>query len=207
MNKDDTAQPSATQNYFVSDNDLKQFARSFIRERISSLKKDIDHCLNNPFAPFPAILYCFSTIGFMGELANGGPDKDSNEPAKKYMEDFMGYTKEQTRLLMQLFRHKLVHMAMPKSILKNGDKVVSWQYEHENSVKHLVLETAPKDTKVIVKSGWEIPVHQVFTISIRHMVKDIEDSVYGHGGYFDKLQTDKKWRQNFQCAIEEFYKV
>jgi hypothetical protein len=223
-----TSTPSAPTppaiNHFPIDNELKGFARFFIGERIRSLKKDVDHCLREPFAPFPAILYCLSTIELMGALKEGEasahPSKSReyvdpcdgttkqmgvNAPAINYMRDFMNYTDEQICLLMQLFRHKLVHLAQPKVIVKRNCKIVSWHYEHENRGKHLLLETAPKDTKVVVKSGWEIDVDQIFTISIRHLAEDIEDSVYEHGGYFDKFETDTILRDNFKNAIEAFY--
>lgn len=224
MNAGGSTTPTSTPNHFPTINELKRFARFFIGERISSLKKDVEHCLTEPFAPFPAILYCLSTIELMGALREGeasahpstteryidpctGESRQfgANTPAVNYMRDFMNYTDEQVCLIMQLFRHKLAHLAQPKVALNRNGKVVAWQYEHDNSGKHLLLETAPKDSKVKVKSGWEIDVDHIFTISIKHLVEDIEYSVYGHGGYFDKFETDSDLREHFKKAIEEIY--
>src|SRR5206468_9442054 len=118
------------------------------------------HCLNEPFAPFPAILYCFSTIEMMGALVEGEasippPSKTYVDPcdgktkpmgangaSANYMRQYMSYTDEQTCLLMQIFRHKLSHLAQPRPVIKRGGKKIAWQYEHENRDKHLLTESA-----------------------------------------------------------------
>ena len=53
---------------FSDINELKNVAKSFLTERTNALYKDVVHCLTPPFAPFPAIVYCFSTIDLLGAL-------------------------------------------------------------------------------------------------------------------------------------------
>lgn len=53
---------------FPDKNELKRFARNFVIERIDSLQKYVMHCLQQPFASFPAILYCVSIIDLLGAL-------------------------------------------------------------------------------------------------------------------------------------------
>ena len=55
-------------NRFPDQNELKRFARNFTTERINALEKDVNHCLQAPFAPMPAILYCMATVYLMGAL-------------------------------------------------------------------------------------------------------------------------------------------
>jgi hypothetical protein len=121
---------------FSETNELIQFARKFINNRVDSLEKDVSHCLRKPFAPFPAILYCFSTIDLLGALYAGqGAEKDpatgnkvnTTANSKRYMEKFMNYTEEQRHLLMDIFRHKLVHLAQPKAVIKDLIKVSTIQ--------------------------------------------------------------------------------
>jgi len=81
------------------------------------------------------------------------------------------------------------------------------EYEHDSRSTHLIIKDAPKDAKKIVTNGWEVSIDQVFTIGIIQLVQDINDSVYGHGGYFDKFETDKTLRDNFRSAVEAFYDV
>ena len=100
---------------FTEQNELIRFAEGFVTTRIEALEKDVAHCLCEPYAPFPAITYCFATVDLMGALCNG----DASEKARTspqtvdYMKRFMHYTAEQTDLLMKVFRHKIVHLAQP----------------------------------------------------------------------------------------------
>jgi hypothetical protein len=56
---------------FPNKNELKIFARYFVKERMDYLQKDVIHCLQWPFASFPAILYCLSTTNLLGALNTG----------------------------------------------------------------------------------------------------------------------------------------
>ena len=48
---------------FANQHDLLNHAKDFIKTRMDALKKDIDHCIKTqPYAPFPALIYCFSNI-------------------------------------------------------------------------------------------------------------------------------------------------
>jgi hypothetical protein len=146
-------------SHFQDVNELKKFARDFIRNRLNSLKKDVEHCLIEPFAPFPAILYCFSTIDLLGALYTG--QANTKDPisgnkvvttvnSKLYMKDFMNYTQEQTDLIINIFRHKLVHLAQPNPIMKHNTKITSWRYEHSNFPIHLALDilTPPLEMRI-----------------------------------------------------------
>lgn len=98
---------------FASTTELEFFAEHFVGERLRALEKDTQHCLKDPFAPFPAILLAFSTIDLLGALAFG--DASKNAPTTRqsfdYMLQFMSYESDQVKLLQGLFRHKLVHLA------------------------------------------------------------------------------------------------
>jgi hypothetical protein len=73
------------------------------------------------------------------------------------MQKFMGYTKEQSTPIIELFRHKLIHLQPRPSVLHNNIVVASL-YEHHYTQKYLLLENAPKDTNIQIKSGWEVVV-------------------------------------------------
>jgi hypothetical protein len=38
---------------------------------MSALRKDVNHCLQEPFAPFPALLFCLANIDLLGALVAG----------------------------------------------------------------------------------------------------------------------------------------
>src|SRR5215469_14463980 len=105
---------------FADRNELRRFARNFVIERIDSLQKDVIHCMQQPFAPFPAILYCISIIDLLGafcagQIANEHPSTgkripiDTTANSKNYMRNYIGYTEKEDDLIIQIFRHKLVH--------------------------------------------------------------------------------------------------
>jgi hypothetical protein len=199
---------------FSDRNELKRFVRNFVKERMDSLQKDVIHCLQVPYAPFPAILYCLSSVDFLGALVAGQAAQYDSVTKRlvrptpntlRYMRDFMCYTQEQSTLILGIFRHKLVHLAQPSPCAKNNGKNVAWRYEHQSTQKHLLLENAPKDTKIQVKSDWEIPVDSIFTLGIKQFIDDIQDSVYRHGGYLDLLENDSHLQDMFKKAIEELF--
>jgi len=119
----------------------------------------------------------------------------------------MGYTEQQSDLIIQIFRHKLVHLAQPKPVFLYNSKIVTWQYVHEHSSKHLLIENLPSDTKAYIKSDWPINIDQLFTIGIIQMMLDIRDSVLRHGGYLDQLETNTgNILDNFEKAKEETHR-
>src|SRR5215212_2354572 len=62
--------------FFSDANEVIQFSREFVKNRINSLEKDVKYCIMEinshiQYAPFPALLYCFSTIDLLGSLLEG----------------------------------------------------------------------------------------------------------------------------------------
>jgi len=118
---------------FPNKNELKRFARCFVKERMLSLEKDIVHCLQPPYAPFPAILYCLSSIDLLGSAKCWSGSKDpitkenvnTKSNSRQYMQQYMNYIDYQANIIVDLFRHKLVHLAQPKPCILYNNKVVA----------------------------------------------------------------------------------
>jgi hypothetical protein len=202
----------STSTHFPDNNELKRFARNFVTVRISALQKDVNHCLQPPFAPMPAIIWCLATIDLFGGLVAGqaskkdpttGKSVNTTQNTQYYLRQFMGYTQDQTDLIIEIFRHKLVHLAQPRNVFSHNGKAVTWQYVHENTSDHLILKDSP--LSIHIKSDWQVNVDQVFTLGITQFMQDIIDSVIRHGGYLDKLETDPNILGNFRNAIEQTY--
>lgn len=205
--------------HFPDNNELKRFARNYVKGKMSALRKDTNHCLQEPFAPFPAILFCLANIDLLGALAAGQVlDKhpttkkripiDTSGNSKSYMQSFMGYTEQQSELIIKIYRHKLVHLAQPNPIYFDdvNNKKIGWLYSHEHRDDHLYLHDLPKGTKTWIKSDWPEEYDQLFVIGIRQLMEDIIDSVERHGGYLDQLDSNtKNLLDNFKKAIEEAY--
>jgi hypothetical protein len=192
---------------FNDKNELINFAKKFVvTDRIGSLVRDVNYCClkYKPFAPFPALLYCFSTIDLLGALYAGN-DIEHNISAHsgRYMGKFMDYKKEQVDLLQQQFRHKIVHLAQPLGVIKYDSRSISWRYHHTTYSDHLIV--MPEQGSVQVTPLRKISWDHVFHVSIPQLVEDIRISVESPTGYMAKLEREIELQENFDQAIEQIY--
>jgi hypothetical protein len=142
---------------FSSVSALISFAQQFLKERLDSLVKDVSICIKET-CPFPGLLYCFSTTDLLGSLYKGDATGDTRKygytvgttlKSQEYMIDMMGYSKEETQLLQQVFRHKIVHLAQPKSVKINNNRNIAWILDNDYNRKHMVLEKLSPPQPVI----------------------------------------------------------
>jgi hypothetical protein len=197
--------------FFSDANEVIKFSTEFVKNRINSLEKDVKYCLmdsNSPmqYAPFPALLYCFATIDLLGSLLEGDASRksDTTNNSKRYMKMFMNYTIEQTNLLIDIFRHKLVHLAQPQFVyIDNHGKKITWRYYHDNSEKHLRIDEL--DITINVTFTYNIYASYQFNLGIIQFVLDIKDSVLRPNGYLNALETTPFLQTNFVKAIEQIY--
>jgi hypothetical protein len=187
--------------------ELKKVAQCFLRERTNALEKDVGHCLQHPYAPFPAIIYCFSTIDLLGALSEGDASRKAktNNQTKQYMINFMKYSQPVAELLMIIFRHKTVHLAQPKPVVSMDGKLVTWKYSHNDISEHLQLKAEPEVKRLQRTSKILLSADHRFGISIIHFTRDIVESVHGTAGYFQKLETDSVLQNNFDKAYDEIF--
>ncbi len=197
--------------FFSDANEVIKFSREFVKNRINSLEKDVKYCLIDSnslvkYAPFPALLYCFSTIDLLGSLLEGDASRkaDTSNNSKRYMKIFMNYTIEQTNLLIDIFRHKLVHLAQPQFVYTdNQGKKITWRYYHDNPEKHLRIDKL--DIKINVTFTYNIHATYQFNLGIIQFMLDIKDSVERSNGYLNALETNPSYQTNFVNAIEQIY--
>jgi len=187
-------------------------AIDFVKERINSLQDDVQYCLETrpgkSGAPFPALLYCFSTIDLLGALYNGdGEGAHTTQNSKLYVKNFMKYSDEQIDLLQNLFRHKIVHLAQPPIVIKRGSKLISWSYNHKPDVNHLkIIEFQPPPLKIRLRFSKEIECTHQFFVSIWQFEEDIRKSVENpNDGYLAQLQREPDLQEKFMTAINQIY--
>lgn len=211
-----------TRNILPNPDDLITYADGFLKERINALNKDVIHCLHKPYAPFPAILTCFSTIDLLGALYKGESEKRSKAAKKgkktkprppptgansrRYMKRFMHYKSENIRLLQEIFRHKTVHLAQPKPAIYDKNRMIAWRYYHYRSSKHLVLQRISPISKLKIKTPYDIYCNYGFSISITRLKNDIKDSVFRKpDGYLEMLKGDHNLQMLFRRAMYGIY--
>jgi hypothetical protein len=200
---------------FKDSKELIYFANKFfVNDRISSLKKDVDDCLDKHCA-FPALLYCFSTIDLLGALYTGYAKEGSHtkDNFKSYAVRFMKntnerYTNEQVDLLQGIFRHKMVHLAQPKLVVNDDrDRHIAWRYEYPEIANHLRIEKRQYQKIQNILTPFPIYYDHVLIISITKLLFDVIDSVTRKpDGYMAKLKDNHKSLQNnFDNAIGLIY--
>jgi hypothetical protein len=117
----------------------------------------------------------------------------------------MNYTPDEAKLLQGLFRHKLVHLAQPKAVLRHNGKMVTWRYWHDDAGKHRQLTSLSSPVVEAVTSGLSLTIEQEFAIGITQLVREIVDSVRRAGGYLDRLHGDATLQAHFETAISQIY--
>jgi len=191
------------------------FAKEFISTKMDSVRKDVEHCLKLAYAPMPAILWCLSCVDLLGALLAGqaskfisGTNKRVNiiENTQNYMSEYMEYDSTQIKLILEVFRHKLVHLAQPAPLSSYNGKTVAWMYIHENNPLHLRLVDLHPPIVQPTTPGNNERIDQVFVLSINQFMEDIRKSVFKSGGYLEKLETYTDIQMKCWSAIKDIHK-
>jgi hypothetical protein len=197
---------------FRDDVELIEFAEKFIiNDRINSLENDVERCLPvdkkeaAEYAPFPALMYCFSIIDLLGSLyAGDARSGNTTHNSARYMEDYMKYPKDKLRLLQKIYRHKIVYLSQPKYAMEYNNQTIGWRHDEDNRSKHLTIEQIPcyAPTDPFDK----IYCDASYIVSIKALKDDIKDSVTRYpDGYMEHLKNDADLKERFKTAINEIY--
>ncbi|MFL6409835.1 MAG: hypothetical protein ACJ71K_01145 [Nitrososphaeraceae archaeon] len=198
---------------FANPQVLLEHAMHFINRRMDSLKNNVSHCVKTePYAPYPALIYCFSNIDLLGALylgKAGRKNTSTSQQSKNYMKRFMGYTEGQSALLQCIFRHKLVHLAEPLlSVIEYKSRRIAWQYNYYNMVNHLIFVPATTtNNNIQIAPNWNIEFDEIFEISILGLAEDVVKSVYKDGGYLQMLEKDNSLQAHFEEAVEDIHSM
>ncbi|MGI0044044.1 MAG: hypothetical protein ACRD47_10060 [Nitrososphaeraceae archaeon] len=196
---------------FTNETELLNHARDHVEQAVNSLNRDVKNCLKNELepAPFPAVLFCFATINLLGALVTGRADIGADDKLVSicYMTRFMQYSTENATILIELFRHKLVHLAQPNPLIQFGSERITWQHHHHDRQFHLkkIAYQGVREIGGDVPSHWHIPVTHQFNISITDFAKDIRDSAMGRNGYYNALENSPYLQINYELAINRMY--
>jgi hypothetical protein len=158
------------------------------------------------YAPFPALMYCFSIIDLLGSLmagtARGGNTTDN---AMRYMEKYLDIPLDKVRLLQKIYRHKLVHLSQPKFAMLYDNQILAWKHDENFPTKHLTIDLTPGDVILHMDLG-KIHCDAQYIVSIVILSKDIKDSVIrSPGGYLEDLRNDNALQSKFVSAINQIY--
>jgi hypothetical protein len=148
----------------------------------------------------------------LGALSSGNASKDSETAtnSKSYMKTYMKYLDSankddpdwKIKLLLDVYRDKLVHLAGPKPITFYEGKVMGWRIAHAQRKNHLKIVSL-RDKSYKIMDIYDAQIDVVFVISIRQIVTDIKNSIFAKGRFLDHLKNDKRLKFNFVNAINQ----
>jgi hypothetical protein len=194
---------------FKDDVELMEFAEKFIiNDRIASLENDVERCLPADkkeaaaYAPFPALMYCFSIIDLLSSLyAGNARSGNTTDNSARYMEDYLNYSRDKLRLLQKIYRHKIVHLSQPKFAMLHNKQIIAWRHDERIRSRHLTIEQKPGDAAVLGSFG-KIHCDAQYIVSIKALKDDIKSSVTR---YLGDLKNNADLQSKFVTAINQIY--
>jgi hypothetical protein len=200
---------------FEDDIDLMHFADEFIvKDRLASLENDVNRCLPMKsakieaaeYAPFPALMYCFSIVDLLGSLyAGNARSGNTTENALRYIGKYMNYSEDKRRLLLRIYRHKIVHLSQPKFAMLYDKQVIAWKHEEGVTSRHLTIDPVPGYVNIPGRSG-KIYCNAQYIISIVTLKDDIKNSVErSPDGYMEDLRNNTDLQSKFVTAINQIF--
>src|SRR5215467_15028398 len=146
---------------FEDDTDLMHFAEEFVvKDRLASLENDVNRCLPTikkeatEYAPFPALMYCFSIVDLLGSLyAGNARSGNTTKNTEIYMEKYMNYPEDKRLLLQKIYRHKIVHLSQPKFAMLHNKQIIAWKHEEGVTSRHLTIDQTPGYVNIPGGSG------------------------------------------------------
>jgi hypothetical protein len=155
-------------------------------------------------APFPAAMYCFSTLDFFSSCWagwNDGSSKSTNpsRPATKanqtvrmtdFLVHFLHYGKKEAYLAICLWRHKMMHTGEPRR-LENANKTgefYNWSIG-QDGIPHMTIQ--------------DISGVSVLGFDCRKFVDELNDAVFGDLGYLEALRGDASLQTKYGTFDKE----
>jgi hypothetical protein len=153
-------------------------------------------------------LYCFATIDFFAALYAGDASASAQTTvaARNYMIHVMHYSNEQVRLLQKIFRHKLVHLAQPLSVLEDNKRRIRWHYWHTGAPGHLDVVPLKRPEEIALTASWKIRVDHEFRLDVDRFKQEIvHAAAINQDCYLNRLTGDPSLRAKFATAARQMF--
>ena len=171
-------QLSLNKKAFFSSFDIND-AKAFLKQ-IKESFWEVDKCRPRG-AFYSALRYCFAEIDMLGKFYKGEVStKNTAENSIAFMKRYMGSVNERYKklagLIIDMYRHGLMHTHMTKIVQLDNGKLLGWElqdYDHGN--EHLKLKTADHGYNLVIN------VYQFikdFLESLDRYEKDLVNSTY-----------------------------
>lgn len=121
---------------------------------------------------------------------------------------FMQYPNYEAGLLQDIFRHKVVHLAQPKTVIldKANNRLIAWKLINGFSRNHLKLKKFTKPKSVITLTPYKMTCDYALIISLTKLTNDIISSIFRRpDGYFESLKSNIILQNKFRNAVSQIY--
>ncbi len=208
---------------FTTDLEVITFAKRFLGGRISGFRKDVAICLtaneNRTYAYFPALMTCVGFLDLLSGLYSGNIMTHGIKELNDYANNFMDRTKYTTlslAILYEGFRHKIAHLSHPYFVFDTATKagfpgprrLITWTvYASDRGMPIELISYQQRQLMTKTYTPWLVEYDHRVRISIHRIKVDAVNSVYGSRGYLQRLEIDRRRRENFTKAMLQFFPV
>jgi hypothetical protein len=206
---------------FVSERDLVDFARRFLRDRVNLLNKDVNICLTankqGSHAYFPALMTCISFLDLLSGLHAGRLKGHGLPELVTYVACFMNvarYPELELSVLYEMMRHKIAHLGHPYVVFDSHSSTklkrfarmrVTWALYAAARSSPLELLCCPGSRLEKTIRPWDVQYDHRLNISIRSIKADAVRSIRGPNGYCANLIADAEAKKRFAACMKEYY--
>jgi len=207
---------------FVTDRDVKRFAKAFLDNRFVTFKKDIAICLTagptktkqKSHAYFPALITCIAFADLLSGLYAGKLKGHGLKELKDYTSKFMDptvYTPDRLDVLYECFRHKVAHLAQPYAVFDTNPaknktfsgqprRLITWTVNASGPRPPIrIVPVNPRKQILKAVTPWEVLYDYRAIVNVRGLASDIVRSI---PKYLRHLKTDSVARSHFRACME-----
>lgn len=195
-----------------------QFARDFLKARLSGFEKDMGICLTGipsgtlsglTHAYFPALTTCCGMLEYLAGLyvgrINGLGKKEVTDYAKYLPQP--DYNAEAIRVLFDAFRNAVAHRGIASGVWVDPHpdmrgRRLTWKVLADAA--RPALELVASQGVIKYDSPWPCPYTHRVHIHLGRLWRDIRDSV---DGYLAEFATSQPLQDNFDRCMKQLYPV
>lgn len=182
-------------------------AKKELKNKIKSLRNDYSRAFIDITSkriqpsPFPITMFVMSVVDYFSSLLAGWSksDRSLGHFQTTRMVDFcqneLGYGSQESRTLVKIYRHSLMHTSDPKVIRDNTANItIGWSISDVDS-KHMSLQPYPN-----LPSATDI---RLLHIGIKNLIDDLDNFVKSPRGFLDRLSKERTVQNNFESCKQE----
>ncbi|MBI4225867.1 hypothetical protein HY612_02025 [Candidatus Roizmanbacteria bacterium] len=179
---------------------LEKIKESF-EDRFRSLRNDFKRAYyeisNLQTSPFPIIMYSLSRLDYFSSLwagwnetsKRGSDNRTQTQRMVGFMVKFLNYPVFESGLVVNIFRHKLMHTSEPRILNKKTGEIYSW----------VVSPKQNSHMKTII-------VHNIHFLNfgVGNFIDDLYNAIFDNSkGYFSQLSHDVNLQKKYIQCINE----